>query len=215
MRRIYCVGRNYAEHAREMGADTREPPFFFTKFPDAIVESGGTCPYPPQTGALHHEGELVLAIGREVARDDPAAAREAILAFGAGLDLTRRDLQAVAKAQRQPWDMAKNFTGSAVLAPLRLVREGSPADGARIRLWVDGVLRQDGALSDMIWSPAQIVAHLARLDRLRPGDLIFTGTPAGVGPVRPGDRLRLEIDGLPVLDALIAAEGHGPGAAQG
>ncbi|MBE2275653.1 MAG: fumarylacetoacetate hydrolase family protein [Rhodobacteraceae bacterium] len=202
LRRIFCVGRNYAEHARELGNDPdREPPFFFTKPADSVVLSGATIPYPTATANLHHEAELVVALaggGSDVA---PEAASALIFGYAAGNDLTRRDLQAAAKEMRRPWDMAKGFDRSAVCGPLR---RGPLADGA-IRGLVNGALRQQARLSDMIWPVADVIAHLSRLVRLAPGDLIFTGTPAGVGPLQPGDVCRVEIDGLSPAEITIAA----------
>ena len=193
VRRIFCVGRNYAEHAREMGADPdKEPPFFFTKPADAVVESGSTIPYPLATANLHHEGELVVAIGKAGVMVSEDEAADMIWGQAAGNDLTRRDLQAEAKAARRPWDMAKGFDKSAVLGA---IRPGSMPD-AVLRCLVNGVIRQEARLSDMIWSPPAIIAALSRLVSLAPGDLIFTGTPAGVGPLNRGDSCRVEIDGL-------------------
>lgn len=193
VRRIFCVGRNYAEHAREMGADPEaEPPFFFTKPADAVVETGSTIPYPPATANLHHEGELVVAIGKPgamVAREDAAAM---IWGHAAGNDLTRRDLQAEAKASRRPWDMAKGFDKSAVIGAIR----PGPMPDARLRCLVNDAIRQEARLSEMIWDSPSIIAALSRLVSLAPGDLIFTGTPAGVGPLVSGDRCTVEIEGL-------------------
>lgn len=193
VRRIFCVGRNYAEHTREMGGDPQaEPPFFFTKPADAVVDSGARIPFPPATTDLHHEAELVVAIGRAGQDVTPDQAAGLIWGHGAGNDLTRRDLQAEAKASRRPWDMAKGFDRSAIVGPLR---PGPLADGA-IRCRVDGRLTQEARLSDMIWPVNDIIAHLSRLVALAPGDLIFTGTPAGVGPIAPGQTCTVEIDGL-------------------
>ena len=192
VRRIFCVGRNYAEHAREMGGDDKEPPFFFTKPADAVVESGSRIPYPPATNNLHHEGELVLCIGKAGAMVAEADAPSLIWGHAAGNDLTRRDLQAEAKASRRPWDMAKGFDKSAVVGA---IRPGAAPDGA-LRCMVNGVTRQEARLSDMIWSPAAIIAALSQLVSLSPGDLIFTGTPAGVGALRRGDVCKVEVDGL-------------------
>ncbi len=193
VRRIFCVGRNYAEHAREFGNDPdREPPFFFTKPADALVLSGATLPYPPATADLHHEAELVVALGHGGADVAPAKAAALIFGHAAGNDLTRRDLQAEAKAMRRPWDMAKGFDHSAVVGP---IRPGALPDGM-IRCTVDGQLRQQAQLSDMIWPVADVIAHLSRLVTLAPGDLIFTGTPAGVGGLARGTTCRVEIDGL-------------------
>ncbi len=204
VRRIFCVGRNYAEHAREMGNDPeKEPPFFFTKPADALVASGATIPYPPMTSDLHHEAELVVAIG--LAGQDIPVDRALTHAWGyaAGNDLTRRDLQAEAKATRRPWDMSKGFDRSAVIGALVTSADGAPPRG-RIRCLVDGEVRQDGNLSDMIWPVAAIIAYLSRLVELRPGDLIFTGTPAGVGAIRPGQTCSVEIEGLDAATVTLA-----------
>ena len=194
VRRIFCVGRNYAEHAREMGGNPdAEPPFFFTKPADAVVESGATLPFPVATADLHHEAELVVALGAGGAFVPEAEALSLVWGYAAGNDLTRRDLQAQAKAARRPWDMSKGFDASAVLGA---IRPGSAVPQGRIRCLVDGRVTQDADLSEMIWPVAGIIAHLSRLVRLAPGDLIFTGTPAGVGPVAPGQTCVVEVDGL-------------------
>ncbi|MCA1298622.1 fumarylacetoacetate hydrolase family protein [Stappia indica] len=197
LRRVYCVGRNYAAHAREMGNDPdREPPFFFSKPADAVCDAGGTVPYPPLTEDLHHEMELVVAIGVGGSDIDPAAANDHIWGYGAGLDLTRRDLQAQAKKLGRPWDWAKGFDQSAPCAPLIPAgRIGHPVSG-RIWLKVNGELRQEGDLADQIWPVADIVAICSRAVRLEPGDLILTGTPAGVGPLQPGDKIEGGIEGI-------------------
>ena len=203
VRRIYCVGRNYAAHAREMGGDPNaEPPFFFTKPGDAVVPSGALIPYPSDTADLHHEVELVLAIGRGGADIAEDTALDHVYGYAVGLDLTRRDRQAEAKAKARPWDVAKGFDRSAPIGPVLPARAGAPA--GRIRLQVDGETRQEADLSDMIWSPAQVIAFLSRSFELQPGDLIFTGTPEGVGPVRRGETLTAEIDGLETLKVTIA-----------
>lgn len=195
LRRVFCVGRNYAEHAREMGHDpAREPPFFFQKPADAVVESGAAIPYPPATADLHHEAELVVAIGRGGAEIDEASALAHVFGYAAGNDLTRRDLQAEAKAAGRPWDMAKGFDRSAVIGA---ILPGQAVPAGAIRCLVDGALRQEGRLSDMIWPVPAILAALSRLVELRPGDLVMTGTPAGVGPIRRGETCVVEIDGLP------------------
>ena len=193
VRRIFCVGRNYAEHAREMGHDPNaEPPFYFTKPADSVVESGATIAYPPATQDFHYEAELVVALakgGRDIAEAD---ALDHIWGHATGNDLTRRDLQAEAKAARRPWDMAKGFDLSAVVG---LIHPGPIGDGA-ITCTVDGVVKQTARLSDMIWPVPAIIAHLSRLVTLAPGDLIFTGTPAGVGALLPGQCCTVTIDGL-------------------
>lgn len=194
VRRIFCVGRNYAEHSREMGGDpTREAPFFFTKPADACIESGQTIPYPPRTADLHHEAELVVALaigGRDIPVDQAPAH---IWGHAAGNDLTRRDLQAEAKAARRPWDMAKAFDHSAVMGALV---EG-PLGDAPITCRVNGRVTQSARLSDMIWSVPEIIAHLSTYVELHPGDLIFTGTPAGVGPIARGETCTVAIGDLP------------------
>lgn len=194
VRRIFCVGRNYADHAREMGGDPdREPPFFFSKPADALVESGATIPYPPMTSDLHHEAELVVALGQGGADVPADAALALVWGYAAGNDLTRRDLQAEAKAQRRPWDMAKGFDRSAVIGAIR----PGPMGDAPIRCTVDGRETQSARLSDMIWPVADIIAHLSRFVELKPGDLIFTGTPAGVGPLSRGQTCTVTVGDLP------------------
>lgn len=193
LRRIFCVGRNYSEHIREMGGDpTREAPFFFTKPADSVVESGRTIPYPPMTDDLHHEAELVVAIGKGGADIALADAPAHIWGHAAGNDLTRRDLQAQAKAARRPWDMAKGFDNSAVVGALH---PGPLGDGAII-CTVGGRVTQSARLSDMIWSVPEIIAELSRYVTLQAGDLIFTGTPAGVGPILRGETCTVTIEGL-------------------
>lgn len=197
VRRVFCVGRNYADHAREMGSDpTREPPFYFTKPATALTPSGATVPYPPETRDYHYEMELVLALGAPVFRVTPEAAVAAIWGYAPGLDMTRRDLQAAAKAAGRPWDTAKGFDESAILGEIARVADVGRLDRGAITLAVNGVEKQRGDLADMIWAQAEIVANLSHLYHLHPGDLIYTGTPAGVGPVGPGDVLRGRIEGL-------------------
>lgn len=209
VRRIFCVGRNYAEHAREMGAlaqaEGLEPPFFFTKPGDALVGGDGelAVAYPPLTGNLHHEVELVVALGAGGANVDVAAAPALVFGYGVGLDLTRRDLQAKAKEKGHPWDMGKGFDQSAVCGPLATLGQvGHPASGA-IWLKVNGAFRQRGDLAQMGWKVADIIANLSTLVRLEAGDLIYSGTPAGVGPLQRGDSLEGGVDGLPGLRARI------------
>jgi fumarylpyruvate hydrolase len=200
VRRIFCVGRNYAEHAAEMGNAPSEAPFFFTKPADAVVESGSRIPYPPATQNLHHEGELVVAIGKSGAMVPEEEAEKLIWGHAAGNDLTRRDLQAEAKERRRPWDMAKGFDKSAVVGG---IKPGALPDG-RLRCSVNGAVRQEASVSEMIWSPAAIIAALSRMVSLSPGDLIFTGTPAGVGPLKRGDTCKVEIEGLQSASVTIA-----------
>ena len=204
VRRIFCVGQNYAAHAREMGTDpTRSEPVFFTKPGDAVVTGGGGVPYPPQTANLHYEIEMVVALGGGGADIPVAGALDHVFGYAAGIDLTRRDLQAAAKKAGQPWDMAKGFDRSAplgVIAPASVI--GHPAKGG-IRLAVNGALRQNSDLSDMIWSVAEIIARLSRFVELRAGDLIFTGTPEGVGPIQHGDTLEGGIDGVGTVSVTV------------
>jgi len=207
VRRIYCVARNYAEHAREMGGTGREAPFFFTKPADAVLPvvggATGRMAYPQKTADLHHEIEMVVAIGKAARDIDATAANAHIFGYAVGLDMTRRDLQAELKKQCRPWDIAKGFDQSAPVGAIRPVSAvGHPARGT-IKLEVNGVERQRGDLSDMIWSVPEIVAILSSYFELRPGDLIFTGTPAGVGAVSRGDRLAGSIDGVGELSVVI------------
>lgn len=204
--RIFCVGRNYAAHAAEMGSEVdREAPFYFTKSALSFLPSGQTYPYPPGTADYHHEVELVVAIGKPVFRVRAEAAMESVFGYAAGLDMTRRDLQAAAKQRARPWDVAKDVEGSAVIGPLTRADDFGLPGPQRIRLEVDTVLRQDGVLSDMVWTVAELVADLSRLYHLAPGDLILTGTPAGVGPVAPGAVIRGRIDGLASVDLIVGA----------
>ncbi|HYE00175.1 MAG TPA: fumarylacetoacetate hydrolase family protein [Alphaproteobacteria bacterium] len=204
VRRIFCVGRNYAAHAREMGADPdREPPFFFMKPADAIVRDGDVIPFPQATTDLHHEVELVVALlhgGRDVA---PERAAELIYGYAVGIDLTRRDLQAAAKAAGRPWDMAKGFDRSAPISTIARRIDGHALDRGAITLAVNGQMRQSADIADMIWPVADTIAHLSRLVELQPGDLIYTGTPEGVGPVKPGETLEAAIDGVGRLTVTI------------
>ena len=194
VRRIFCVGRNYGEHAKEFGNDERDPPFFFNKPADAIAPSGSTLLYPLQTHDLHHEAELVVAIGEGGSNINTTEAPSHIFGFAAGNDLTCRDLQAVAKSQRRPWDMSKGFDDSAIIGPI-LRRQHMPND-AGIRCLVGPELRQSGYIWQMTWPIADVIAALSSYVALAPGDLIMTGTPAGVGPVAPGETCTVEIDGL-------------------
>jgi fumarylpyruvate hydrolase len=207
IRRIHCVGRNYAEHAREMGASGREPPFFFAKPGDAAVPVPegieGRIAYPPRTANLHHEIELVVAIGRAGAGIPIAEARGHIFGYAVGVDLTRRDLQAELKKKGQPWEMAKAFDQSAPIGPIYPVECCGHPEGGAIHLAVNGIERQRGDLADMIWSVPEVIAELSTYVELRPGDLIFTGTPSGVGPLGHGDRVSAGIAGLSELHLTI------------
>jgi len=204
--RIFCVGRNYAAHAAEMGAEVdRDAPFYFTKSPSTAQASGTTIPYPPSTRDYHYEMELVVAIGMPVFRANAQEAENAVYAYGCGLDMTRRDLQSTAKEKRRPWDIGKDFEQSAVFAPLTKA-EGFGAIGPqRIHLEVDGEIRQDAHLSDLVWKIDEIICHLSKFYHLQPGDLILTGTPAGVGPVVAGEKITGGIDGLDPIELTIAA----------
>ena len=202
MRRIFCVGRNYAAHAAEMGVEVdREAPFYFTKSAFSLA-GGGTLPYPPGTGDYHHEVELVVALGRPAFRIDPEEAMGCVWGYAVGLDMTRRDLQAVAKSKQRPWDLGKDVENSAVICALTPSAAFQPGD-QRITLHVNGEPRQDAPLSDMVWSIPELIADLSRYYHLQPGDLIYTGTPAGVGAVQPGDRLEARVEGLEPLDVAI------------
>jgi fumarylpyruvate hydrolase len=197
VRRVFCVGRNYASHAIEMGSDPdREPPFFFMKPADAVVHAGGEIPYPPMTSDLHHEIELVVAIGGTGTDLTQAQAASLIWGYGVGVDLTRRDLQAEAKKTGRPWDWGKGFDASAPCSPLIPAAKGKPVGDAPIWLKVNGAPRQAGALNELIWSIDEIIVHISHSMALRAGDLIFTGTPAGVGPLAPGDKVTAGIQGL-------------------
>lgn len=203
VRRIYCIGRNYAAHAREMGADEREPPFFFLKPADAIVQDGATIPYPAATGNLHYEAELVAAIGKR-GKDIPVEkANDHIYGYAVGIDLTRRDLQDEAKQMRRPWDMGKAFDRSAPCGPIHPAAEIGHPDRGAIWLKVNGETKQSGDLTELIWSIPESVSYLSGLMELMPGDLIFTGTPAGVGAVIKGDKIQVHVDGVGELNIAI------------
>ena len=203
--RIYCVGRNYAEHVKEMGGEVgREPPVFFTKPADALMANDAAIPYPSRTSNLHHEIELVVAIGRGGRDIQKDRALEHIFGYATGNDLTRRDLQAASKKKGQPWDTSKAFDHSAPLAAIRPAAQGHLAKG-RIWLAVNGQVRQDSDIGEMIWTVPEVIAELSILFELKPGDLIFTGTPSGVGALNPGDRVEGGIEGLETLRHTIAA----------
>jgi fumarylpyruvate hydrolase len=204
--RIFCVGRNYAAHAREMGGNPdREPPFYFTKPASAIVPSGAAIAYPPGTKNYHFEMELVIAIGAPVFRVPVEKAEAAVWGYASGLDMTRRDLQAEAKSMGRPWDLAKGFEQSAVITELVPASVCGHRNKGRIALAVNGATKQQSDLADMIWSVPEIVANLSQYYHLQPGDLIYTGTPEGVGAVQAGDHITGEIEGLPSLSLKILA----------
>jgi fumarylpyruvate hydrolase len=196
VRRIFCVGRNYAEHQKEMGGDGREQPFFFLKSEHALVPGGGAVHYPAKTSNYHYETELVVALGKGGRRIDARQANAHVLAYAVGLDMTRRDLQQWGKDHGRPWDFGKNFDESAPCGALvPAAKIGHPSRGG-IWLNVNGKQRQRADLGDMIWSVPEQIAYLSEHYTLEAGDLIFTGTPAGVGPVKPGDELLAGIDGV-------------------
>lgn len=202
--RIFCVGRNYAAHAAEMGNEVdREAPFYFLKGPHAVAQSGATLPYPPGTNDLHHEIEMVVAIGSPGFRVSKDQAMSLVWGYGSGLDMTRRDLQGKAKDKRRPWDLGKDFEGAAVLSPI--LQMTAPLGDRAIDLEVNGQSRQSAALSEMIWSVPELIADLSLYYHLQPGDLIMTGTPAGVGAVGSGDELAGGVQGLPQVRLTIGA----------
>jgi fumarylpyruvate hydrolase len=197
LRRVFCVGRNYAAHAREMGKDPdREPPFFFMKPADAVIDAEGVVPYPSLTAAFHHEVELVVALkagGLDVAPRDTLGL---VWGYAVGVDLTRRDIQDEAKKLGRPWDWAKGFDASAPCTPIHPVAEVGHPDHGRIWLQINGTTKQTGDLGELIWTVPEIISHISSAMALAPGDLIFTGTPAGVGPMQPGDEVTGGVDGV-------------------
>jgi fumarylpyruvate hydrolase len=205
IRRIFCVGRNYEAHAKEMGvvAD-REAPFYFTKTPGDYVPTGATLAYPPGTANYHYEMELVVAIGAPAFKVSAADATARIYGFACGLDMTRRDLQLAARDKGRPWDLGKDFEQAAVLSTLVRAGEVAPMTRGKIELKVNGVVRQSSDLSLLIHPVAAIIADLSKYYSLQPGDIIYTGTPEGVGPVMSGDRLEGSIEGLVDIAAAIA-----------
>jgi fumarylpyruvate hydrolase len=204
VRRIYCVGRNYEAHVKEMGkSPDRDPPFFFTKPADAVVANGQAIDYPPRTSNFQHEIELVVAIGAPAKNVPVDAALEAVFGYAVGNDLTRRDLQLAARDAGRPWDTGKAFDASAPISAIHRVADVGHIDHGRIWLSVNGEVRQDADVSDLIWKVPEIIAELSSLFALQPGDLVFTGTPAGVGAVAPGDTIEGGIDGLDRLSTKI------------
>jgi fumarylpyruvate hydrolase len=204
--RIYCVGRNYAAHAREMGHDQREPPFFFMKPADAVVPNHATIPFPSRTSNLHHEVELVAALhsgGRNIQAHE---AQRHVFGYAVGNDLTRRDLQSEARDKSRPWDTAKGFDRSAVVGSIHPIEKTGPLENGRIWLNVNGEPRQQGDLSELIWNVPEIIAELSTYFELAAGDLIFTGTPSGVGPLKPGDRIDSGIEGLDTVVTILGTE---------
>jgi fumarylpyruvate hydrolase len=204
--RIYCIGRNYADHAKEMGAQavSRANPVFFMKPTDAVVSGGGDVPYPSATHELHHEVEMVVALARGGRDIDAGHALDCVFGYGVGLDLTRRDLQAAMKAKGLPWDVAKGFDASAPVSSLHAAADIGHPQHARLSLSVNGGTRQDTDIADMIFPVSGIISELSKLFELKSGDLIFTGTPAGVGPLLRSDRFRAELQGVAILEGHIA-----------
>ena len=204
--RIFCVGRNYEAHAREMGvAVDRDAPFYFTKAAQHYVPSGATVAYPPGTGNYHYEMELVVVLGRPAFKVSPDRALDCVFGYACGLDMTRRDLQLAAREQRRPWDLGKDFEASAVMSTIVPATEcGHPTSGA-IELRVNGEIKQQADLSLLIHGVPAVVAHLSTFYHLQPGDVIFTGTPEGVGPVQPGDRLQGRVAGVGEITLIIGA----------
>jgi fumarylpyruvate hydrolase len=195
--RIFCVGRNYAAHAAEMGHEVdRQTPFYFTKAASTIVPSGEHVPYPPGTGNYHYEMEFVVAVGRPAFKVSVEEAMDAVFGYASGLDMTRRDLQLVAREKGRPWDLGKDFEQSAVIGEITKAEEFGAIADQPITLDVDGEIKQEARLSDLIWSVPELISHLSHFYHLQPGDLIYTGTPAGVGPVEAGAKLTGSIEGL-------------------
>ncbi|SEQ26696.1 fumarylpyruvate hydrolase [Devosia sp. YR412] len=196
VRRVYCVGRNYIEHIKEMGNDTRDPPFFFAKPADAVVVGGAAIPYPPKTEDFQHEIELVVAIGKDGADIAVSDALDHVYGYAAGLDMTRRDLQAVAKKGGRPWEMSKAFDFSAPIGTIEPASAIGHPDKGAIRFSVNGTVRQTGDLNEQIWNVSEAIAYLSQFVTLKAGDLIMTGTPAGVSAVQRGDVLEGSIEGV-------------------
>jgi fumarylpyruvate hydrolase len=203
VRRVWCVGRNYLEHIRELGNDERQPPFFFAKHADMVAPDGAAIPYPPLTKDLHHEVELVVALKSGGANIDPARALDHVYGYGVGVDLTRRDLQMASRKKEQPWEIGKSFDQSAPCSALRPAAEIGHPNKARIWLKVNGEVRQDGDLEQMIWNTAEIIAKLSQQVSVGAGDIIMTGTPAGVAQITKGDKIECGIDGIGTMSCSI------------
>ncbi|GAA4350685.1 fumarylacetoacetate hydrolase family protein [Kangiella taiwanensis] len=203
VRRVYCVGRNYAAHAKEMGHDERELPFFFTKPADSLVITPKALAYPPMTNELHHEVELVIAISKELVEADEHQAADSIYGYALGIDLTKRDLQAEAKQKGRPWDLSKGFDQSAPISAIQPIADLDEINNGLISLSVNQTLKQEGQLSDMVWAPTEILVELSKHVTLKPGDLIFTGTPSGVGVVERGDKIEAKLNQELSLDFYI------------
>ncbi len=200
VRRIYCIGRNYLAHRKEMGHDDRKPPFYFQKPADALLETGGEFPYPSQSENVHFEIELVVAIAKGGVNISIEDALDHVYGYGLGIDMTRRDIQSKAKQDGKPWESAKSFDHSAPISPIRPVSEIGHPDSGRIWLAVNGEVRQDSDLNLQIWNVQEGISHLSKLYQVAPGDLIYTGTPDGVGPINPGDLITAGIDGIGELE---------------
>jgi fumarylpyruvate hydrolase len=203
VRRIYCIGRNYLAHRKEMGHDDRKPPFYFQKPADALLASGGEFSYPPQTENVHFEIELVVAIAKGGVDIPVENALDHVYGYGLGIDMTRRDLQSQAKKDGRPWDSAKGFDHSAPISPIRPASEIGHPDSGRIWLAVNGEIRQDSDLNLQIWNVQEGISHLSKLYQVAPGDLIYTGTPDGVGPIKPGDLITAGIDAIGELEITV------------
>lgn len=202
--RVFCVGRNYAAHAAEMGVEVdREAPFYFTKSALTILPTGQTFPYPPGTENFHYEMELVVAVGSPAFRVSVEQAMDHVYGYAAGFDMTRRDLQLAARAKQRPWDLGKDVEGSSVIGQITRAADFGAIGDQRISLTVDGEVKQDARLSELIWSVPELIADLSKFYHLAPGDLIYTGTPAGVGAVLPGAVVRGEIDGLAPVELTV------------
>jgi len=200
VRRIYCIGRNYLAHRKEMGHDDRKPPFYFQKPADALLETGGEFPYPSQSENVHFEIELVVAIAKGGVNISIEDALDHVYGYGLGIDMTRRDIQSKAKQDGKPWESAKSFDHSAPISPIRPASEIGHPDSGRIWLAVNGKVRQDCDLNLQIWNVQEGISHLSKLYQVAPGDLIYTGTPDGVGPINPGDLITAGIDGIGELE---------------
>lgn len=204
--RIFCVGRNYVEHAKEMGVEVdREAPFYFLKHPLSLVANGQTIPYPPGTQDFHHEMEFVVAIGKPLFKASKDGILDAVYGYATGLDMTRRDLQLKARAKGRPWDFGKDFEKAAVLSPITKAADFGDIGEQSIWLEVDGEVRQNATLADLVWSVPELLSDLSHYYHLQPGDVIYTGTPAGVGAVTPGQVLRGGVDGLETINLTIGA----------
>lgn len=204
--RIFCVGRNYVDHAKEMGVEVdREAPFYFLKSPLSLVPNGDTIPYPPGTANFHYEMEFVVIMGKKLFKASQDEAMDAIFGYATGLDMTRRDLQLKARDKGRPWDFGKDFEKAAVMSPITRAASFGEIGAQPIRLEVDGAVRQNATLADLVWSVPELISDLSHYYHLQPGDVVFTGTPAGVGAVMPGQVLRGTVEGLEGVNLQIGA----------